>query len=216
MRAAALWYQALPGGPCGDADVQIDYYCFGECVRECKNGGVLDVETCSCQCPKDGFWTGFECQMCGAEQSVDCPAGTLLDKADCTCKGGMEKEALARVTGVQGALGEAVKRLARSRATIGVGKAVVAARVAKEKLTSANKNKALADAAQAEAAEVLAAAEGSMKNLTAVAVQKAVIAKQMGNADMGIGNVTTPAAAPTVDLKGEGVLPAPAAISSIE
>ena len=92
MRAGIRWYNALETGPCGDADMTIDYYCDTECVRKCENGGKKISATCSCKCNQKNqkagqtYWTGVECQICGAKES-DCSAdaGLKLDKNNCRC-----------------------------------------------------------------------------------------------------------------------------------
>ena len=93
MRAGIRWYNGLETGPCGDADFTIDYYCDTECVRKCENGGKLIGSTCSCKCNQANqnagktFWTGVECQICGAKEEKDCSpdAGLKLDKKNCKC-----------------------------------------------------------------------------------------------------------------------------------
>ena len=47
----AHWFNALPGGPCGDTDLAIDYYCF-DAVRA-GTGGVV----CVCVCVGGGLLT---------------------------------------------------------------------------------------------------------------------------------------------------------------
>merc|ERR1712007_361229 len=47
---------------------------FGcQCVRQCANGGVLDVDSCTCKCPGDHRhgWTGPDCR----EEYGSCQAG---------------------------------------------------------------------------------------------------------------------------------------------
>ena len=62
MRAGIRWYNALETGPCGDADMTIDY-CDTECVRKCENGGKKISATCSCKCNQKNqkagqtYWT---------------------------------------------------------------------------------------------------------------------------------------------------------------
>eukprot|EP00947_MAST-08B_sp_MAST-8B-sp1_P005248 g5248.t1 len=63
---SVTWYNAKP---CGDASIGVDVYCHGACVRECKNGGKLDLKTCRCECPFP--FTGTTCDVCGLEQA-DC------------------------------------------------------------------------------------------------------------------------------------------------
>lgn len=86
--AAASWYNAHEGGPCGDAEIVADYYCFGKCTRNCANGGALREDSCTCDCratDPGSLWTGPQCEACGGEES-DCPAGKALDRQSCSCK----------------------------------------------------------------------------------------------------------------------------------
>ena len=91
MQAGLRWYNGIDTGPCGEADITVDYYCDKECVvdaKTCKVNGIFDEGTCSCKCtnPDNTFWRGLECSTCGAEVT-DCDknAGLKLDEKLCKC-----------------------------------------------------------------------------------------------------------------------------------
>ena len=54
------------------------------CERKCQNGGVVDVESCTCQCPKSH--RGENCETCTMKAS-DCQNGGkfLANKCQCEC-----------------------------------------------------------------------------------------------------------------------------------
>jgi len=86
--AKAQWYNAMDGGPCGEASLVVDYYCHAQCVRRCKNGGALRQPGCTCDCRAVdplSLYTGPECEVCGGTP-MDCPSGFAFDEKACTCR----------------------------------------------------------------------------------------------------------------------------------
>jgi hypothetical protein len=184
---AVYWYNGEDGGPCGDAEITVDYYCFEECVRECQHGGVLNKDDCTCTCPKEQFWTGVECQLCGA-QEADCAAGFKVDKADCMCKDPnaiveqrFSSSASASVSGLK-KVNEAAAAVHEAKAELAAEKTLIDAKLAQTEAHKLDEVKAAADAAAAAASDKAnvadAAAKATLDSAKESATAAAILTKQ--------------------------------------
>ena len=79
------WYNQLEHGPCGDADIAVDYYCDEECVTFCKNGGILNEKSCPCDCRGTKVWGGPICNQCMLSIEVCAKENLIFDENDCQC-----------------------------------------------------------------------------------------------------------------------------------
>ena len=69
-------------GTCKHGKVAIDVLCTGSCPRKCEHGGILNKQSCSCECKFP--YSGGSCETCGLKDS-DCHHNTIHNNKECQC-----------------------------------------------------------------------------------------------------------------------------------
>ena len=166
IQAGLRWYNGLDTGPCGDADLIVDYFCDKECVvdkAKCEaNNGAFNPAACTCKCRNNAgtFWKGLECDECAADGS-DCLSknGVKLDTTLCKCVPLDATPAKKDTAALKGAQDEQKKAAAKLKAVQKAQQALAAGNMARGATADLARANAKAAQAAARSADELAEVE---------------------------------------------------------